>query len=111
LILIVALLGFAYLDKNPVVRLEAFLGLSPSPIERFFGIKSLFSGMTEGVHQVARLNLVAAFKANIFSPLVIPTVVYFVLTWQVPKIDSKKKETIFFLGFIGLSIVVNILHS
>jgi hypothetical protein len=110
LLIILALVGFAMIENNPVVRLEAFLGLSPSPLERFFGIKSLFSGMTEGVHQFVRLNLAESIRANLFAPLVVPLLVFLVVTWRFPKIDSKQKEAIFFLGFIGLSVVVNIVN-
>lgn len=110
LLIILALFGFVFIEKNPVVRLEAILGLSPAPLERFFGIKSLFSGMTEGVHQFARLNIEASVKANIFSPLVIPLVVFFISTWKIPKIDTKNKEYVFFLVFIGMSVIVNIVN-
>ena len=110
LLVILLLAGFAFIENNPVVRLEAALGLSPSPIERFFGIKSLFSGMTEGVHQFVRLNIMASIKANIFSPLVIPVVVFFVSTWRVPKIYTKKKEQAFFLVFIAMSAIVNVVN-
>lgn len=110
LLVILLLAAFAFIENNPVVRLEAVLGLSPSPIERFFGIKSLFSGMTEGVHQFVRLNVMASIEANIFSPLVIPIVVFFISTWRVPKIDTKNKEQVFFLAFIVMSAIVNVVN-
>ena len=109
LLIVLLLVGFASIDNNPIVRLEAIIGLSPSPIERLFGVKSLFSGMTEGVYQFVHLNIKSSVKANVFSPFVIPIVTYGVLTWYVPKIDTRKKEYIFFSVFIGLSIIVNIL--
>ena len=55
LFLFFLLLLFFSLENNPLVRLEAIIGLSPSPIEKIFGVKSFFSGMTEGVHQMAIL--------------------------------------------------------
>lgn len=110
LLIIILLACFALIENNPVVRLEAVLGLSPSPIERFFGTKSLFSGMTEGVHQFVRLNIMTSVEANIFSPLVIPALVFFISTWRVPKIDTKKKEQVFFLVFIAMSAIVNIVN-
>ncbi len=58
---------FASLQRNPLVRFEAILGLSPSPLERIFGIKGAFSGMTEGVFQLSRGHVVQAFQANVFS--------------------------------------------
>jgi hypothetical protein len=109
-VILLLLCGFAYVEPNPIVRLEAILGLSPSPIERFFGIKSLFSGMTEGVHQLVRLDLLASMEANVFAPLVIPFLAYCCLVWKIPKIDTKPKEIFFFLGFITFSLVVNILN-
>jgi uncharacterized Tic20 family protein len=105
-----ALIGFAFIDHNPFVRLEAVLGLSPSPIERLFGVKSLFSGMTEGVHQFVRFNLCASIKANIFSPAIIPMIIFFIFQWDTPKVDTRKKEYIFFSIFIILSIIVNIVN-
>jgi hypothetical protein len=105
--LLLAIALFAYIDNNPIVRLEAWLGLSPSPIERFFGVKSLFSGMTEGVNQFARLNLAASFNANPFAPLVLPFVSFCCLNWWFPVIDSRRKEVAFFVLFVFLSLVVN----
>jgi len=102
--------SFAFIDHNPMIRFEAIIGLSPSPVERFFGFKSLFSGMTEGVHQFVRLNFIDSLKANVFAPLVIPIIAYFTLTWTFPKIDTKTKEIIFFLSFVLISIIVNILN-
>lgn len=102
-------MAFAYIENNPIVRLEAVLGLSPAPLERFFGIKSLFSGMTESVHQFVRLNFVSSFRSNPFGPLVIPVFVVCCLFWWVPTLDTKKKEIIFFLLFITASAVVNLL--
>jgi len=110
MLMLVFLCGFAYIEHNPLVRLEAILGLSPSPIERFFGLKSVFSGMTEGVHQFVKLDMMASMKANVFAPLVISIVTYYCLTWKAPKIDTKQKERLFFLGFIIFSVVVNILN-
>jgi hypothetical protein len=98
------------MENNPVVKLEAVLGLSPSPIERLFGIKSLFSGMTEGVHQFMRMDIKSSIRANIFAPFVMPIVIYGVLTWKIPKIDTRNKEYIFFAIFIGLSVVINVVN-
>jgi hypothetical protein len=110
LFLIVAIAGFASIDNNPLVKLEAELGLSPSPIERIFSVKSLFSGMTEGVFQFIHMNIGASIQANIFAPLVIPLVSYSILAWRIPKVDTKKKEYVFFSGFVFLSMIVNIVN-
>ncbi len=108
LLLVFGLVGFALIENNPIVKIEAFIGLSPSPIERILGVKSLFSGMTAGVHHFVKLNLISSVKANVFAPLVIPIVIYYLLSWNVPKIDSREKEIIFFSVFVGLSVIVNI---
>ena len=107
LLLFFLLLLFFSLENNPLVRLEALIGLSPSPIEKIFGVKSLFSGMTEGVNQMAMFNIENALKANIFSPLVIPLLLLLFLRGKAPKIKTKKHELIFFSSFIFLSILVN----
>ena len=109
-LLLVVITMFAAIDNNPLVRLEAQLGLSPSPIERIFGVKSLFSGMTEGLFQFVNMNMGSSIQANIFAPLVIPLVAYSILTWKFPKVDTRKKEHIFFSVFIMLSIIVNIVN-
>ena len=110
IVLLGFLILFAYVDNNPLVKLVAQLGLSPSPIEKYIGVKSLFSGMTEGVHQIANLNFDAAIKANCFSPLVIPLVAYYLLTWRIPRVQNKKDEVLFFSGFISLSVIVNVVN-
>ena len=107
---IIILAVFAAIDNNPVVKLEAVLGLSPSPIERLFGVKSLFSGMTEGVHQFVRMDFESSIKANIFSPLVIPLISYAILAWRFPKLKTRGQEYMFFGAFIMLSFVVNIVN-
>ena len=100
----------AYIESNPLVRLQAMLGLSPSPLERFFGVKSLFSGMTEGVHQFARGRVLQSIEANAISPFVLPLSAYFLVTWRCPKLDTRFREGVFFLACIVLSIVVNFLN-
>ncbi len=104
------ILLFASIDNNPLVKLQAILGLSPSPIEKLFEIKSLFSGMTEGVHQLLNFDISKAINANIFSPFVVPIMFFFTIRGKVPKIDSKAKELIFFSCFIFLSLLVNIFN-
>ena len=101
---------FASIDNNPIVRFLAVSGLSPSPLETIFGLKCLFCGMTEGLYQILHLNLGEAIKANIFSPLIIPLLVYFLIKTEVPKINNRLKEIMFFSGFILLSVFVNIFN-
>lgn len=110
LALLAGLLRFASLSQNPIVRLEAKLGLSPAPVERFLGLKSLFSGMTEGVYRCTQMQFADAFRANVFSPFVIPLSAVALLAWRVPKIDTPHREWMFFAWFIALSAVVNIVN-
>ena len=107
LLLFLLLLLFISIENNPLVRLEAIIGLSPSPIEKIFGVKSLLSGMTEGVHQMSFLNVQDALNANIFSPIVIPLLLLLFIRGKIPKIKTRKHELVFFSSFIFLSILVN----
>ena len=110
LFLFFLLLLFFSLENNPLVRLEAIIGLSPSPIEKIFGVKSLLSGMTEGVHQMAFLNVQDALNANIFSPIVIPLLLLLFIRGKIPKIKTRKHELVFFSSFIFLSVLVNVFN-
>lgn len=94
-----------------MVVLAAKLHLSPPPLERFLKTKSFFSGMTEGVHKLALFDLSGALEANVFSPLVMFFLAFFVLKGGAPRLDTRQKETWFFAGFIGLSVVVNLVHG
>ena len=90
--------------------IQARLGLSPAPLERLLGIKSLFSGMTEAVHQLMHFNFRAAIEANVFAPAIPILIVVSTLLWRVPKLDSKRKEWSFFFLFACASVVVNIFN-
>ena len=104
LCLIALLAAFASLDRNPVVRLEAELGLSPSPLERL-GIRGLFSGMTEATYQLVRLDLGKALAANILVVPVIGAMALCILLWARPKLDTRRREMIFFaLVLAGIAI-------
>jgi hypothetical protein len=98
----------AYLPANPLVRLEAVLGLSPAPLERYLGIKSVFSGMTEGMHRLVHGELNKALEANILTPLVACVL----LCWAVKggRLTTRRQERCAALLFIGLSALVNIVH-
>ena len=104
------LIGFIALTNNPLVVLQARLGLSPAPLERYLGVKNIFSGMTEGVHQFVHFNFSLAVEANIFSPIVVLFGMASILTWRFPKIDTKVKEAWFFVSFILGSIMVNLFN-
>lgn len=98
----------AYIPTNPLVRLEARLGLSPGPLERYLGVKNLFSGMTEGMHQLANGELVRALDANILTPLVACAFVAWVVTGA--RVRTRCHEYAAAVLIVGLSAVVNIVH-
>lgn len=105
LCLLALLAAFASLDRNPVVRLEAQLGLSPSPLERWFGIRGLFSGMTEATYQLVRLDLGRALAANVLVVPVLGAIALCILLWSRPKLDTRRREIGFFaLVLAGIAI-------
>ena len=104
------LAGFISIKDNPIVRFEAVIGLSPSPIERIFGVSSLFSGMTQALHSLAHLEFGKAVSANFLVVLVPVFAVAWSLGWDIPKLDSRYKENVFFVLVILASISVNIAH-
>ena len=110
LLMIVAAWWFAAIPHNPVVRLEAILGLSPSSLEKLVGIRGPFSGMTEGFHQLARGNFFASVRANILSPAVAVVFLVCLFTWSRPRIQSRRQEAAFFIAACGATVVVNIWH-
>lgn len=92
MLLVAGLAGLAALDHNPIVRFEAVLGLSPSPLERLLGIRGFFSGMTEAAHRLTRLDLIGAAQANV---LVFPFLGGFaaaLLLWRWPKLRTRRQE-------------------
>ena len=107
LCLIALLAAFASLDHNPVVRLEAKLGLSPSVLERF-GIRGLFSGMTEATYQLVRLDLGKALAANILVVPVIGTIALCILLWSRPKLDTRRRELIFLALVLAGTAINNV---
>ena len=108
IILGLCVIALISLDKNPIVWVEAILGLSPPPLERFLGIKSAFSGMTEGVVQFMNFDLKASFHANVFAPLVLPVTFYLLIIGKVPRIQSKLGEIFCLTAFLIMSVVVNV---
>jgi hypothetical protein len=108
LCLLVALLWFVSLDRNPIVVLQSRLGLSPSPLERLFGIKGPFSGMTEGIHRLAHGDLSGAISANVVTPFFAAITVMCVLIGYRPQVRTRRQEALFFLAVILLSVLVNV---
>jgi hypothetical protein len=104
---LVAAWWIASTPNNPVVRLEAVVGLSPSPLEKLVGIKGPFSGMTEGMHQLARGRLVAAVEANVMTPFVAAAFVGCVLLGVRPRVTTRRSELGFFATVVMATILVN----
>ena len=102
---------FASFENNLLVRLEAKLGLSPAPLERFLGVKNLFSGMTEGVHRLVLLDISGSFEANIFAPLVFLLIILSIMFWRVPKLSSRSSELTFFGMFMVCSFMINLFNN
>ena len=88
---------FASLAHNPLVRLEAMLGLSPAPLERFLGIKGPFSGMTEGMYRLVHGDLTGAIVANALTPFFALAASCSLIMGYRPRIQSKRDEWIFLL--------------
>lgn len=110
-LLSMVLIWFARLEHDPLVRLEAVLGLSPSPLEWLFGIKGLFSGMTEAAHRLSLGDLHDAVAANfLFVPLAGLTVGALILGWR-PRIRNGRDDKFFFAAVVLLTLLLNMKHA
>lgn len=98
---------FVSLERNPVVVLIAKLGLSPSPLERLFGVKGMFSGMTEGMFRLAHGNFAGSIDANILTPAFATVFTICVVSGYRPQIKTRKQELVFLLSVVFLSALVN----
>jgi len=98
------------MEHNPVVRLEALLGLSPSPAERVLGVKTVFSGMTEGMHRLARCDVQGSLEANVFAPAMAVVLSYCAIRGRVPKISTTRQERWFFAAGVLCSALVNVVN-
>ena len=108
LLLLGALAAVAALDNNPLVRLEAQLGLSPSPLERIFGIRGFFSGMTEATHRLTEFDLVGAAQANILVFPFLGACAAAILLWRRPRIRTRGQELAFLAAAVGGTVINNI---
>ena len=106
-VLVVAI-WFVSLDRNPVVVLIAKLGLSPSPPERLFGVKGMFSGMTEGMFRLVHGDIAGAIAANVLTPAFAAVIVICVVVGYRPQIKTRKQELVFLLSVVFLSVLVNL---
>ena len=96
------------LEPNPLVALEARLGLSPAPLERFFHIRGPFSGLTEASVRLAHGE---PWRATAAHSLVIPfwfAVVAMVVLWRFPRIRNRRQEYLFLGGGVAMTIVNNL---
>lgn len=66
--------------------------------------------MTEGVVRTLHGDLREAIRANVFSPLVAPLLLYFLWIGKVPTLASRRSEIAFFGSFVLLSAIVNVVH-
>lgn len=109
-VFLVTAFGFCALARNPIIYLEARLGLSPAPWERFTGFKTLFSGMSEAFHRIATGDVLGAFGANFLAPPFALALVFATLLWRWPRLTSRRDETIFFATVLVASIAINVIH-
>jgi hypothetical protein len=89
------------------VVLVAKLGLSPSPLERLFNVKGLFSGMTEGMFRLVHGDMAGAVSANALTPVVAAVFAVCVVSGYRPQIKTKAQELAFLLSMVFLSVLVN----
>ncbi len=102
---------FVSLDNNPIVKLQAKLGLSPSPIEKIFHVKGMFSGMTEGMHRLTHGDLIGAMSVNVLTPVFAIVFSLCFLGGYRPRINTKKQEYLFLFSVIFFSVVVNLVNT
>jgi len=99
---------FVSLDRNPVVVLIAKLGLSPSPLERLFGVKGMFSGMTEGMFRLVHGDIAGAIAANVLTPVFAAVFAICVVIGYRPQVKTRQQELVFLLSVVFLSVLVNL---
>lgn len=109
--ILLAAVSFCALAQNPLIQLEAWLGLSPAPWERFTGMKTVFSGMSEAFHRLATGDVLGAFKANFLAPPFALALIFATLLWRWPRVTTRGGEGFFFAMIIISSLAVNFVHS
>jgi hypothetical protein len=90
-----------------MVVLVAKMGLSPSPLERLFGVKGMFSGMTEGMFRLVHGDMAGAISANVLTPVVATVFAVCVVGGYRPQIKTKAQELALLILVVLLSAVVN----
>ncbi|WP_162888194.1 DUF2752 domain-containing protein [Sphingomonas mesophila] len=101
----------AHAEHNPIVQMEARLGLSPAPLERFFGIRGPFSGMTEAAYQLAHFNVGASLVANVLTIPFLLVIAIAVWRWERPVLRSKGDELLFLGGTIAATVLNNVVPA
>ena len=101
---------FCTLARNPIIYLEARIGLSPAPWERFTGLKTLFSGMSEAFYRLANGDVLGAFDANILAPPFALALTIATLMWRWPRLTDRRDEVAFFAAAIVASVAVNVFN-
>lgn len=99
-----------FLPQNPLIRIEAMLGLSPCAFEKLLGIKCAFCGMTKALELLVGGEFVAAMEANFLTPIFLGVVVYVCLTWRIPQVKYMWHELLFFSLFLLATLAVNLYH-
>lgn len=102
---------FSALPRNPIILLEARLGLSPAPWERFTGMKTVFSGMSEAFHRIGAGDLAGAFRANFLALPFALSLVMAILFWHWPRLTQRRHEFYFFVAAIWASVAVTLVHG
>ena len=98
---------FASIDRNPVVVFLARTGLSPSPLERLFGLKGFFSGMTEGTYRLVHGDFSGAVDANPYTLLVAAIFAICVVFGVRPRLRKTWHEVAFLGTVLLLTLVLN----
>lgn len=108
LLLVASLFGFLRIARNPIVIVEAQLGLSPSPLEHLFGIEGPFSGMTQASHRLAHFDLAGAIAAHPLVPLLWASVLVMILSWRFPKVKRRSDEVALFGATVAATVINNL---
>ncbi|MBV9881421.1 MAG: DUF2752 domain-containing protein [Sphingomonadaceae bacterium] len=108
LLLLAGLVAFAGLDHNPLVRFEAWAGLSPAPLERFFGLRGPFSGMTEASYRLVHLDLAGSLRANVLTVPLLAAAAWCLVLWTAPRLRTRGQEYLFLGGAVVAAAINNL---
>ena len=111
LLLLASLIAFAGLERNPLVRLEAWAGLSPSPLERYLGLKGPFSGMTEATYRLVHLDLSGSLRANVLTMPLLAAAAWCLMWWTAPRLRTRGQEYLFFAGALLAAAINNVFSA